>query len=161
MFSTRFFFEFYSFGHFSISRHRTLCPEDCPDLLGPPSRKAWTPPPSPAEPPRRPLGQARVLAPGSEITPWNSHARSADSLGGPRWGPGKFPHAWASFLELGDLYKRNANKIVAYLYNSQLAWTFKENHDWFLKLFRKNKIHETSMFCSGDLEDDHRIDINH
>ena len=81
IFSTRFFFEFHFFGHFSIFRHRTLCPEDCPDLPGSPSRKAWTSPPlppSPAEPPRRPLGQARVLAPGSEITPWNSHARSAD-----------------------------------------------------------------------------------
>ena len=30
------------------------------------------------QPPGRPLGQGRVLAPGSEITPWNSHARSAD-----------------------------------------------------------------------------------
>ena len=32
-----------------------------------------------AEPPQRPLGQARVLATGSEMTPWNSHARSTES----------------------------------------------------------------------------------
>ena len=35
-FRSTIFFEFDLLGHFSILRHRTLCPEDCPDPPGPP-----------------------------------------------------------------------------------------------------------------------------
>ena len=49
----QFFLEFYFWGRFSILRHRTLCPKDFPDPLGPPH----TPTPAPPQPtPRTPPG---------------------------------------------------------------------------------------------------------
>ena len=41
------FFRILFFGSFAILRHGILCPGDCPDPLGPPSRHAWPPPPPP------------------------------------------------------------------------------------------------------------------
>ena len=78
------FFRILLFGSFFYFKAYNFCPHRLAPPPRTPEKKSIDPPPPPHSPfPGRatpaPPGQARVLAaPGSEITPWNSHARSAD-----------------------------------------------------------------------------------